>query len=94
MSSGGTAVILGTPVDDVTMTDAIDRIGDMVRLGRASGRVQQVATVNVDFLVKAVGDPDVLGIMQRTDLAIPDGMGVVWGARVVGTRLRGRTATR
>ena len=30
--------------------------------------------------------------MQRTDLSIPDGMGIVWGARFTGTPLRERTS--
>jgi N-acetylglucosaminyldiphosphoundecaprenol N-acetyl-beta-D-mannosaminyltransferase len=30
--------------------------------------------------------------MRSTDLSIPDGMGIVWGARLVGTPIRERTA--
>jgi N-acetylglucosaminyldiphosphoundecaprenol N-acetyl-beta-D-mannosaminyltransferase len=85
------AVLLGAPVDDVTIAEAVDRIMEMVEVGRATGRVHQVATVNVDFLVNAAHDASLLTLLQRTDLAIPDGMPIVWGSRLVGTPLRQRT---
>lgn len=88
----GSVVLLGTPIDDVTLPEAIDRIGEMIDDGRASGRVHQVVTVNVDFVVNASHDPSVLAILQRSDLAIPDGMGIVWGARIVGVPIRERTS--
>jgi N-acetylglucosaminyldiphosphoundecaprenol N-acetyl-beta-D-mannosaminyltransferase len=84
------AVVLGAPVDDVTVREAVDRIAEMVADGRATGRVHQVVTVNADFVVNAQGDPDLLAIMQRSDLAIPDGMPLVWGSKLLGTPLRER----
>jgi N-acetylglucosaminyldiphosphoundecaprenol N-acetyl-beta-D-mannosaminyltransferase len=84
-------VLLGAPVDDVTVPEAVDRIMEMVEVGRATGRVHQVATVNVDFLVNAASDQPLLMLLQRTDLAIPDGMPIVWGSRLVATPLRQRT---
>jgi N-acetylglucosaminyldiphosphoundecaprenol N-acetyl-beta-D-mannosaminyltransferase len=86
------AVLLGTPIDDVTMEEALDVIASMVEVGRASGRVHQIATVNVDFVVNAAADDELRRIMRRTDLSIPDGMGIVWGARLVRTPIRERTA--
>ena len=85
-------VLLGTPIDDVTMTEAIGRIADMIAIGRATGRVHQIATINVDFVVNAMKDSTLLHIMGRTDLAIPDGMGILWGARLIGVPLRERTS--
>ena len=85
-------VILGTPIDDVTMPEAVERIAEMVADGRATGRAHQVATVNVDFVVNAKHDDEVRRILQRSDLAIPDGMGVLWGARLIGQQIRERTA--
>jgi N-acetylglucosaminyldiphosphoundecaprenol N-acetyl-beta-D-mannosaminyltransferase len=88
----GAAVLLGTPIDDVTMGESLDLIASMVDTGRRTGRVHQVATVNVDFVVNAAADSELLAIMRRADLSIPDGMGIVWGARLVGTPIRERTA--
>ena len=41
------ALLLGIPVDDVTMEETIDRVFWLVGDGRASRRTHQVATVNV-----------------------------------------------
>jgi N-acetylglucosaminyldiphosphoundecaprenol N-acetyl-beta-D-mannosaminyltransferase len=92
VTSDRSIVLLGTPIDDVTMTEAIARIADMIATGRATRRVHQVATINVDFVVNATKDPALLHLMGRTDLAIPDGMGILWGARLIGVPLRERTS--
>jgi N-acetylglucosaminyldiphosphoundecaprenol N-acetyl-beta-D-mannosaminyltransferase len=86
------AVLLGTPIDDVTMDESLDLIASMVDVGRRTGRVHQVTTVNVDFVVNAAADDALRTVMRGADLSIPDGMGIVWGARLVGTPLRERTA--
>jgi N-acetylglucosaminyldiphosphoundecaprenol N-acetyl-beta-D-mannosaminyltransferase len=84
-------VLLGTPIDDVTLPEALDRIGTMVDHGRATAQVHQVVTVNVDFVVNASRDTGIRSILQHSDLAIPDGMGIVWGARILGVPVRQRT---
>jgi N-acetylglucosaminyldiphosphoundecaprenol N-acetyl-beta-D-mannosaminyltransferase len=89
-SDARVAVVLGAPVDDVTVGEAVDRIAAMVADGRATGRVHQVVTVNVDFVVNAQDDEELLAILQRSDLAIPDGMPLVWGSRLLGTPIRER----
>jgi N-acetylglucosaminyldiphosphoundecaprenol N-acetyl-beta-D-mannosaminyltransferase len=86
------AVLLGTPIDDVTLDETLDIVAAMVTEGRRSGRCHQIATVNVDFVVNAADDDALRAVMVDTDLAIPDGMGVVWGARLLGTPIRERTA--
>lgn len=86
------AVLLGTPVDDVTLDEAIDLIASMIEIGRRTGRVHQIATVNIDFVVNAFNDEELRSIMQRSDLSIPDGMGIVWGGNALGTPIRERSA--
>ena len=81
MSTHRTASILGIPVDDVTMDEAVDRIAAMIEHGRTSGRVHQIATVNVDFVCNAIHDHGLMRILGRTDLSIADGMLLVWGSR-------------
>jgi N-acetylglucosaminyldiphosphoundecaprenol N-acetyl-beta-D-mannosaminyltransferase len=85
------SVVMGSPVDDVTLGEAVDRIAAMVDVGRATGRVHQVATVNVDFIVNAARDKRLLRLLQGVDLAVPDGMPLVWASRLLGTPLRQRT---
>ena len=86
------AVIAGVPVDDVTMAETLDLIDAFVAVGRATGRSFQIATINVDFVVKAKSDLHVLRLLQRAELCLADGMPVLWHARAAGTPLRERVA--
>lgn len=83
-------VILGIPIDKVTMGEALDRIDKFVSVGRQKRRWHQIATVNADFIVKARRDPALRRILQRVDMATADGMPLVWGARRLGVPLKGR----
>lgn len=83
-------IILGVPIDDLTMPDALDRIAGFIAAGRASGKVHQIATVNADFVVKSLKDPELRFLLQEADMATADGMPLVWGARLLGVPLEGR----
>lgn len=86
------ALVFGVPIDDLTMSETVDRIGELIARGRAEGRTHQVATVNVDFLANALEQPVLLDILQRADVCLADGMPVVWSARALGMPLRERVA--
>ncbi len=79
-------VIAGVPVDDLTMEEVLDRIESFVD----SGSFHQIATVNADFVVQAWDDPELRYILQVADILTPDGMPLVWGARLLGVPLYGR----
>ncbi|MBK8988821.1 MAG: WecB/TagA/CpsF family glycosyltransferase [Chloroflexi bacterium] len=85
-------VILGVPIDDLNMAETLDRLEEFVRIGRATGKTHQVATVNADFVVKSLADPELRYLLQEADLATADGMPLVWGARLLGVNLEGRVA--
>jgi N-acetylglucosaminyldiphosphoundecaprenol N-acetyl-beta-D-mannosaminyltransferase len=86
------AVICGVPIANATMQEAIDSIGDLTERGRALHRGHQVATVNVDFLVKAATKPDILCLLQEADLCLADGTPVVWAGRALGMPIVERVA--
>lgn len=83
-------IILGVPVDNVTTTEALTRLKQFVEVGRVSNKWHQVATVNADFIVKALRDPRLRAILQKVDMATADGMPLVWGARRLGVPLKDR----
>jgi N-acetylglucosaminyldiphosphoundecaprenol N-acetyl-beta-D-mannosaminyltransferase len=85
-------VILGVPIDDLTMVEALDRLERFIQIGRSSGKCHQVATINADFVVKALADPELRYLLQEADMATADGMPLVWGARRLGVPLRERVA--
>lgn len=84
------SVLFGVPLDDVTMPEALDRLDTLIRAGRSTGRSHQVTTVNVDFLVNALEQPDLLSLLQNSSLSLADGMPVLWGSSMIGTPLRER----
>jgi N-acetylglucosaminyldiphosphoundecaprenol N-acetyl-beta-D-mannosaminyltransferase len=83
-------VVLGVPIDDLTMEEALDRLELFIEQGRKTGKSHQVATVNADFVIKALQDPELRYLLQEADMATADGMPLVWGARLLGVPLAGR----
>lgn len=83
-------VILGVPIDNLTMAEALDRCDEFIAVGRATGRLHQIATVNADFVVNALHDPELRRILQEADMATADGMPLVWASRLLGGPLPGR----
>lgn len=83
-------VILGVPIDNLTMEEALARCDAFVAVGRATGKTHQIATVNADFVVNSLHDPELQRILQEADLATADGMPLVWGSRLLGGELPGR----
>ena len=95
--SRDTIIVLGIPVDNLTMDEAISSIFSMVDDYAADGRARQVATVNVDFVVntlswrlKNIRHPELLDILRRADLVTADGMPLVWISRLLGVPLKER----
>lgn len=78
--------ILGVPIDNVSMEEALAKIDGFVR----EGSFHQVATANVDFLVHAIDNREYREILCRCDLVVADGMPVVLASRLLGWPLRER----
>lgn len=76
--------ILDIPVDCVTYDDWLARINEWVQ---SNARCRQVCTVNPEFLMIARQDVNFRNILQRADLCVPDGIGLLWAARRRGIRL-------
>ena len=80
--------LMGVPLHDVTMDETVEWIARWL----AEGQPRQVATVNPEFLMKARADPMFRAALAEAGLCIPDGVGVLWAARLRGSRLRERVA--
>ncbi len=78
--------ILSVPIHPVTMAGAMDRL--VAFMGEP--RLHQVATPNPEFVMAAQRDPTFLEALQRADLCIPDGIGLVLASRWYGRRLPAR----
>jgi N-acetylglucosaminyldiphosphoundecaprenol N-acetyl-beta-D-mannosaminyltransferase len=75
--------LLDVRVHRVTMTDVLSRLGNWVE----AGGTHQIVTVNLDFVRLARADMEFRTALATADLAVPDGMGVVWAARLCGASL-------
>ncbi len=78
--------VLGTGFDAISFDETVECIRGALR----SGTHLQVATGNVDFVMKARRDPEFRRQLHRADLVVADGVPIVWAASLLGTPLRSR----
>lgn len=78
--------ILGIPVDDVTLGDALSVFENLLR----GDRMTLIATPNSEILMRASGAPALKDILRRAELVIPDGIGLLYASKILGRPLRER----
>ena len=78
--------ILGVRVDDVTTTETLALLEEYVQ----TGEFHQVVTVNPEFVMTAQQNAEFRVTINKSDLALPDGAGLIWAARILGQPLRER----
>jgi len=66
----------------------------MILAWATEGSGGYVCTPNVDHLVRAKRDIDFRNLMRGARLRLPDGMGLIYGARLAGSPFRGRVTGR
>ena len=76
--------VLGVRVDDVTHAEALARSITLIQ----DPKPRYVVTPNPEFVVLARRDAEFRRILNASDLAIPDGGGLLLAARLFGTPLR------
>ncbi len=80
--------ILGTWFDHVTRTEAVDRIvGYLKTCSKAS-----VFTPNPEIVIEAYRDQEFQKVLNKSEMTIPDGIGVIIGAKLIGHPLIERVA--
>ncbi len=80
--------LLGTPVDNIAMPEALDRIETALKTRTPF----LIATPNVNFIVNAANDDEFKKALVFSDLCLPDGMWLVRLGRLLGIPLRDRVA--
>lgn len=78
--------ILGVAFDDVTLDEAADRA--MALLEEDGPHL--AATPNPEIVQMARQDPELADILARADLVLPDGIGVIYAAKILGRPMKGR----
>lgn len=77
--------ILGRPVSAITYAEWLERIGEWVR--ETPRRLHHVCTLNPEMVMIARQDANFRYVVERADLAVPDGVGLLWAAKRRGTPL-------
>jgi N-acetylglucosaminyldiphosphoundecaprenol N-acetyl-beta-D-mannosaminyltransferase len=72
--------VLGVPVDAVNMQSALDR----VRMMFADTATHTIFAVNPEKVIAAQENPELLRALNNASLLVPDGIGVVFAARLLG----------
>jgi len=80
--------ILGLHFDNLTREEAAQRGTELL----AEDRFHYVVTPNPEFILAAEKDDDFRAILNGADLVLPDGIGVVYSAKILGTPLKERVA--
>ncbi len=88
---------LGIPVDNLDMEAAVEQVVDLVYRFPRDRRARYVSTVNVDFLVNALGvagggarHPELLEVLRSSDLVTADGFPIVMLSKLMGNPLKAR----
>jgi N-acetylglucosaminyldiphosphoundecaprenol N-acetyl-beta-D-mannosaminyltransferase len=76
--------VLGTPVDDMTMGEALACVQTLIE----QGGPHQLTPINANKLWQMAHDPDLDDIVRSSSLILPE-WAVVWASGVLGRRLRG-----
>lgn len=80
--------VLGIQFDNLTREEARQAGRELLR----GSDFHYVVTPNPEFLLAAEKDLEFQKILNRADLVLPDGIGVVYSAKILGTPLKERVA--
>ena len=78
--------IMGVDFDSLTLSEAVDLAQEMI----AQRRAAYVVTPNPEIVMTCWENPDAMEAVQNADLVLPDGVGVIYGAKILGTPLKGK----
>lgn len=75
---------LNTYIDNLTISDAIDRIDKLIQKNNSS----YVVTPNLDHIVIMEKDQEFLEIYKKADLILADGKPLIWISKFLGTPIK------
>lgn len=76
--------VLGVQFDNVTMAEAVEKAWALM----AEHRAAYVATPNPEIVMVCREDPEAKAAVSGAALTIPDGVGVIYGAKILKTPLK------
>ena len=83
-----TVNILGVHVNKYTMNEAVDRADKLLD----TEGVSMIFTPNSEIILYASNNKEFTDVINSADMIIPDGIGVVYGAKILGNPIKERVA--
>ncbi|TYQ16776.1 UNVERIFIED_CONTAM: N-acetylglucosaminyldiphosphoundecaprenol N-acetyl-beta-D-mannosaminyltransferase [Acetivibrio alkalicellulosi] len=83
-----TVDILGVPVDNVTMNEAVEIVESFLE----KNKIHFVFTPNAEIMMAAQRDDQLKNILSSADLVVPDGAGVVLASKILKPVLKEKVA--
>jgi N-acetylglucosaminyldiphosphoundecaprenol N-acetyl-beta-D-mannosaminyltransferase len=80
--------ILGVRIDKITYQEALE-VAKKLLVGKGK---HYIVTPNPEIIVKATKDAQFRKVLNKADLSVPDGMGLVWMAKLTGKDVKERVA--
>ena len=71
--------ILGVDIHQITTDQAADFVNERLK----SGQKTAIATINPEFIVHAQADQNFRNILNNSNLALADGVGLLWAANLL-----------
>ena len=75
--------ILGVHVDKYTMEEAAKKASELLETDGLS----MIFTPNSEIILYASNNPEYTDVLNKADMIVPDGIGVVYGAKILGDKL-------
>lgn len=79
--------ILGIPFDNVTMDEAVDAAMELI----AEKNAAYVVTPNPEIVMAVRENSALAEAVKQASLVLPDGIGIIYGGKILGTPLKERT---
>lgn len=86
--SRDTVDILGVLVDRNNFSEALEKAKQYLN----SDKAHAIYTPNPEIIMKAYRDSAYMEVLNRADMVVPDGIGVVYGSKILGRPVRERVA--
>ncbi len=94
MFNSARIVILGALIDQADTRTVLYKIGKLIEEYPSDQQPRYLATINSDFIANMLGwslthpkNPELMRVLRQSDIATPDGMPIVWLARLMGESL-------
>ncbi len=83
-----TVNILGVHVNKYTMEEAVEKASSLMKTENLS----MIFTPNSEIILYASNNPEFAEVLNKGDMVIPDGIGVVYGAKILKNPIKERVA--